>query len=372
MRRPARPGRRRPRRRPLLVGDGERGPRAVAARLPPAGRHEPGGPAGRPARRLGLRPRRVARQRARARTPDPRSRRLATYFWRVRVEDAAGRLTAWSEPGAVRHRARGRVGLGRGTLDRLRGHAALRAHRARASTASSTRPVSPKLKRPVVPAAAARVRRAQARRAGAAVRERPRALRGVPQRGEGGRPIPRPGLDRLRRDRPLRRLRRDGAGAPRPERALRDRRERLPPRRAGALLQARGRLRLAEAPRRPPRSSTRTAAARRSAPAPPGRRRRPPITFDQHLRRRGLRRAARARGLDRADFDDTGWGRAAAADGAAGPPARREPITRCGSWRRCAPASANADRPGRRSLRLRPERLGHRPADRPRGERPAR
>ena len=286
---------------------------------------------GRPARHLGLRPRRVARERARAlwRVPARIGGRLLLARARRGRGGTAHRL---ERAGALRHRARRRVGLGRGALDWLRGHAPLPAH-----GAGHPRPPrpgrAPEAQAAGHAAAAPRVRRAKARRAGAAVRERPRALRGVPQRREGGRPLPRPGLDRLRRDGPLRRVRRDGAGPLRAERLVRDRGQRLSSRRAGAVLQARGRLRLAEAPRR--------AAARVRGRQPRDDRHRPGVEggavrdhVRQHLRRGGLRRAPRARGLDRPPTSTTRGGAAPRR------PRRRvaacgsRPTTRCGSWRR--------------------------------------
>ena len=175
--------------------------------------------------------------------------------------------------GAFRHRPRRCRRLGRGPLDRLRGHAG----------AGEARPGNPRAPRPEAPAEAEtagraapapRVRGAPARHAGPALRERPRPLRGVPQRREGGRPVPRAGLDGLRPHRALRRVRRDRAASRRPERDRGHRRKRLPPHRARALPQAQRSPTAGRSSSPRCASSTRTAAARPSRPAPPGRRRR--------------------------------------------------------------------------------------------------
>ena len=79
------------------------------------------------------------RQPARALRRTRPSRPARAYFWRVRVEDAAGRLTDWSAPARFVTALADAVGLGRGALDRLRGHAGAGEARPRASTASSTR-----------------------------------------------------------------------------------------------------------------------------------------------------------------------------------------------------------------------------------------
>ena len=340
------------------MGDGERRARSVPGRLRRRGRLEPRGPARRQAGRLGLGPRRRALQPARAlRRPAARARAglLLARAGRGRG-GAAHRL---ERAGALRHRPRRCRRLGRGPLDRLRGHAG----------AGEARPGNPRSPRPEAPAEAEaagraapapRVHGAPARRAGPALRERPRPLRGVPQRREGGRPVPRAGLDGLRPHRALRRVRRDRAAARRPERDRGHRRERLPPHRARALPQARDRLRLAEAPR---------GAAHRVRGRPP----RDPLDrprleggavaghLHQHLRGRGLRRAARARGLDRHRFRRHGLGPRGGGHSPVRPNAGRDgpPAARDGD---AAAGEREGDGAGRLSLRLRPERLGHRAA----------
>ena len=298
----------------------------------PAGRLEPRGAAGGPARRLGLGPRRVAATACSCPMADPRSRRRAPTSGAC----ASRTRRDGSPPGARRPasspRFRDASDWGEARWIGYEDMPPSRAHGAR-------HPRPPRPGRPPEAqaaghaAAAPRVRRAQARRAGAALRERPRALRGVPQRREGRGPIPRPGLDRLRRVGSLRRVRRDGAGALRPERAVRDRRERLPPRRAGAVLQARGRLRLAEAPRRP--------AARVRGRQPRDDRHRPRMEGGA-VRRSPSTASTAARTSTRGSSPRTGPPPTSTTRAGAAPRRSRRraaacgsrPITRCGSWRR--------------------------------------